>query len=319
MKTILITGCAGFIGSHLTESLLEQEYNVIGIDNFDAFYDRQIKHNNLKRSSNRSNFHFIEADICNKNTFIEIKQSIDVVIHIAAKAGVLPSINDATGYINTNIQGTNNILEFIKERKIKKMLFASSSSVYGNNKVVPFSEEHPVENLISPYAFTKRSCELMNHVYHHLYGIDIINLRFFTVYGPRQRPDLAIHKFVKLIDSGKEITMYGAGDTARDYTYINDTVSGIVSALSYLNNNDNVFEIINLGNNQPVKLIDLINTIYKAMDIKPNVKVLPMQPGDVDITFADISKAEKLLGYVPKTSINEGIRKFINWYYEQKN
>ena len=319
MKTILITGCAGFIGSHLTELILEQGYNVIGIDNFDEFYDKSIKKNNLKKSSTYNNFYFFETDICHEPMFQKINQDIDAVIHIAAKAGVLPSINDVSGYINTNIQGTKNILELMKERNIKKMLFASSSSVYGNNKVVPFNEEHPVENLISPYAFTKRSCELLNHVYHHLYNIDIVNLRFFTVYGPRQRPDLAIHKFVKLIDSGKEITMYGAGDTARDYTYINDTISGIISALNYLNNHENVFEVINLGNNQPVKLNDLINIIYEAMGVIPNIKILPMQPGDVDITYADISKAEKLLNYDPKTNIKDGISKFIKWYYEQKS
>jgi UDP-glucuronate 4-epimerase len=316
--SILITGCAGFIGSHLSELLLSEGYNVIGVDNFDAFYSKSIKLKNLEKSLSNNSFKFYEIDISNKLELQKIENEIDVVIHIAAKAGVLPSINDVSGYISTNIDGTNNVLEFMKERQIKKLLFASSSSVYGNNKAIPFNESHAVEHLISPYAFTKRSCELLNHVYHHLYAIDIINLRFFTVYGPRQRPDLAIHKFVKLIDEKQPINMYGDGSTARDYTFVEDTVAGVYSALKYILANNNVFEIVNLGNNEPVKLKDLIDTIYEIMNVAPNLNRMPMQAGDVDITFADISKAEKLFGYHPKVKIKHGLQKFINWYYVQK-
>jgi len=319
LKNILITGIAGFIGSHLSELLLNNGYKVIGIDNFDSFYSTDIKKRNLKKSLSINNFTFIEADIISKDSLNKIQTEIDVVIHIAAKAGVLPSIQDASGYIDANIKGTNNILDWMKERSIKKLLFASSSSVYGNSKEIPFNETQSVDKLISPYAFTKRSCELMNYVYHHLYGIDILNLRFFTVYGPRQRPDLAIHKFVKMIDEGKSITMYGDGSTARDYTYVADTVAGVFNAMNYLLNNEKVFETVNLGNNHPVTLKELIDMLYKLMNKKPDIIQMPMQPGDVDVTYADISKAKALFNYKPQKPFREGLMDFINWYNEQKN
>jgi len=319
MSRILVTGCAGFIGSHLSEFLLDNGYEVIGIDNFDLFYNKHVKEENLRKSLSNNNFTFYEADIRNADTFEKIQSEIDVVIHIAAKAGVLPSIMDSKGYIDTNINGTNNILEWILKRKIKKILFASSSSVYGNSKDIPFRELQPIDRLISPYAFTKRSCELLNYVYHHLYGIDILNLRFFTVYGPRQRPDLAIHKFVKMIDEGKSVTMYGDGSTARDYTYVADTVAGVYNAMNYLLNNENVFDTVNLGNNHPVTLRELINSLYELMNKKPDIQQLPMQPGDVDVTYADISKAKSLFNYQPQKPFREGLMDFINWYNEQKN
>ncbi len=318
MYRILLTGCVGFIGSHLCERLLNAGHEITGVDNFDSFYSKEIKQRNLERSLSSNKFTFLEFDISNKSLFNKIGKEIDVVIHLAAKAGVLPSLKDSENYIKTNITGTNNVLDFMKEKGIKKMLFASSSSVYGNTKATPFHENQAVDSPISPYAFTKRSCELLNHVYHHLYKIDILNLRFFTVYGPRQRPDLAIHKFVKLIDEGNPISMYGNGDTARDYTYIEDTVSGIENALSYIAANDNIFDTVNLGNNQPVTLKELINTIYELMNTEPNIIKLPMQPGDVDVTYADISKAQQLFNYMPKKNFREGIRDFINWYYEQQ-
>lgn len=317
MQKILITGCAGFIGSSLTEKLLENKFEIIGIDNFDSFYSKSIKLRNIKDIQRHKSFQFIEADITEKSSFINI-QKVDIVIHLAAKAGVLPSINDPEGYIKTNIIGTNNVLDYMKNKEVKKMLFASSSSIYGNSNMTPFSESNTPDKMISHYAFTKRSCELLNYVYHHLYKIDIINLRFFTVYGPRQRPDLAIHKFVKLIDEGSPISIYGDGGTSRDYTYIDDTVSGIIKALQYINTNENVFETVNLGNNQPVKLKDLVAILYEEMNVAQRIEYKPMQPGDVDVTYADISYAQKLFDYKPNVDFRQGIKNFIKWYYEQK-
>lgn len=317
MTKILLTGCAGFIGSHLAERLLDEGYQVIGIDNFDPFYDRAVKERNLKVLQGRPGFSFHEVNIIKASETASIPE-FDVIVHLAAKAGVLPSLKDPQGYIDTNITGTGNLLELMKQRGKKKMVFASSSSVYGNNKSIPFRETDPVDEQISPYAFTKKSCELMNYSYHHLYGMDILNLRLFTVYGPRQRPDLAIHKFIKLIDSGQPINMYGDGTTARDYTFVKDTVEGFLKAVKHIEANTGVYDILNLGNNKPVQLKDLIDAIYSAMGKQPNINPMPMQPGDVDITFADISKATELLGYQPSTSLQDGLKAFIDWYYEQK-
>ncbi len=317
---IFITGIAGFIGSHLGERLLKEGHEVIGIDNFDPFYPKTIKENNLSPMLYHNGFHFIEGDLCNIDTVKALfaKRHIDCVVHLAAKAGVLPSLKDPMGYINNNIAATNNVLEVMKDAGCKKMVFASSSSIYGNNKEIPFSEADVVDKPISPYAFTKKSCELMNHNYHHLYDFDILNLRFFTVYGPRQRPDLAIHKFTAKILNDEPIAMYGDGSTARDYTFVHDTVQGIVNAIDYTMNHENVYEIINLGNNQPVKLKLLIDSLYTITGKAPNVKQQPMQPGDVDITFANIEKAKALLGYDPKTSIQDGLQQFIDWFKEKK-
>lgn len=315
MKKILVTGCAGFIGSHLTEKLLSMDYKVVGIDNFDPFYDVNIKKENLSNFENHTNFEFFELDLSDKEAlFNQTPTNIDLIVHLAGKAGVRPSIEDPQGYITANIVATQNVLDLMKSRGIKKMAFASSSSVYGNTKETPFNESMDVSNPISPYAATKKACELINHTYHHLHGLDIINMRFFTVFGPRQRPDLAIHKFTKLIREGKKITMFGDGATARDYTFIEDTLAGIIGAINYLLNNEGVFETVNLGNNQPVLLRDMIASIYKATNETPNIEQLPMQPGDVDITFADISKAQQLFSYQPEYSFTEGIKKFVEWY-----
>lgn len=315
-KNILVTGCAGFIGSNLTLALLEKGYVVFGIDNFDPFYDRNIKEQNLSGFINHKNFHFAELDLCDEKSLKDYCSGtdIDIIVHLAGKAGVRPSIEAPGDYIKANVVATQNILDVMKDNGIKKLAFASSSSVYGNCKETPFREDMDVSNPISPYASTKKSCELLTYTYHHLYEIDVINLRLFTVFGPAQRPDLAIHKFVKLITSGEEISMFGDGTTARDYTYVDDTVSGIESAIKYLDRNEKVFEIINLGNSTPVKLKDMIQVISDETGLKPKLKQLPMQPGDVDITFADISKAKKLLGYNPQTPFREGIRKFVEWY-----
>ncbi|HPR32947.1 MAG TPA: GDP-mannose 4,6-dehydratase [Prolixibacteraceae bacterium] len=319
MSNFIVTGCAGFIGSHLTERLLEAGHEVTGIDNFDPFYDIRLKKENLSSFEHHPRFSFLETDLADKEKLEAVfPDSIDMIVHLAGKAGVRPSIEDPTGYIRANILATQNILDMMKDRGIKKMAFASSSSVYGNTQETPFSESMDVSNPISPYAATKKTCELINYTYHHLYGLDIINMRFFTVFGPRQRPDLAIHKFTKLIREGKEIPMFGDGSTARDYTFIEDTLQGITGAIDYLFQNKGVYEIVNLGNNHPVLLRDMISTIYEATGEKPNIKQLPMQPGDVDITYADISKAQKLFGYQPKYDFKEGVKRFVEWFDKMK-
>ncbi len=310
---ILLTGAAGFIGSHLSERLLGFGHEVIGVDNFDPFYNREIKEENLSVSKQNASFSFFELDFsCDLGKLNELPE-FDVLIHLGAKAGVRPSIANPKAYIEANYTGTVNLLELLKNRGIKKMVFASSSSVYGNCPNIPFTETEALDQPISPYAFTKRGCEMMNFTYHHLEKIDIVNLRFFTVYGPRQRPDLAIHKFIKKILNNEPIQRFGDGSTARDYTFIQDIVSGIVSSMNYVLENDNCFEIINIGNNQPVKLSKLISTIESTLGKKAIIEQQPMQPGDVDITFANIGKAQKLLGYQPTTSIEEGLKEFVSW------
>ena len=319
MTTYLITGCAGFIGSHLAEKLLLEGNKVVGIDNFDPFYAREIKEKNLDFALRDKNFSFYEVDLKNAEEMQNISQKIDIVIHLAAKAGVLPSIKDPISYINDNILVTQNILNYCQENSISKFIFASSSSIYGNNKSVPFSEDDRVDEPISVYAASKKSCELLNYTAHHLYKMDVVNLRFFTVFGPRQRPDLAIHKFVKLIDTDQQINMYGDGSTGRDYTYIQDTVQGIVAASKYVLQNNKIYEIVNLGNHQPIKLTQLIETIEKVLNKKANIKKMPMQPGDVDLTFANIEKAKTLFSYAPSTSFEEGVSQFVKWYNGQKS
>lgn len=317
MKSALVTGAAGFIGSHLSEALLAAGYKVTGVDNFDPFYGRDIKEKNLATASQHPNFKLLEGD-AGDQSLLNQAGDIDVVIHLAAKPGVLPSIKDPAAYIRANIGTTNSILEWMKSREMKKLVFASSSSVYGNNTKIPFEEDDDVNRPISPYAFTKRSCELMNYTYHTLYGFDIINLRFFTVYGERQRPDLAIHKFVKQIFDKKPITIYGDGSTARDYTYYADTVQGIMAAIDRVLSKGGLWETINLGNNSPVQLIDLVNAIGKAAGVEPVLVYEDMKPGDVNITYASIEKAKQILGYHPNTDLETGLARFITWYRENK-
>ena len=312
----LITGVAGFIGSHLGEKLISEGHTVTGIDNFDPFYPREFKIENLRLLNNSGTFTFIEADIRNMsslgNVFIENK--IDIVIHLAAKAGVRPSIESIAEYYDVNVNGTISLLESMRKYEVTKMLFASSSSVYGNNDKVPFAETDSVDNPISPYASTKKSGELLCHVYSHLYGFDITCLRFFTVYGPRQRPDLAIHKFTRLIDEGKPIPFYGDGSTARDYTYIEDIVKGIVCAVDKLKG----FNIYNLGESRIITLKKLVQTIENSLGKKAILNELPLQQGDVKITYADISKAKKEIGYQPVHDFESGIKKFSEWYNSNK-
>ena len=314
---ILVTGAAGFIGSHVCEYYTRLGDHVVGIDNFDNFYPERIKLLNISDLKNNAQFQFHKADIRDRDSLKKIFASnrIDTVIHLAAKAGVRPSIESITDYYEVNVNGTVALLEEMKANNVKKMVFASSSSVYGNNQKVPFSESDPVDNPISPYASTKKSGELLNHVYSHLYGFDITCLRFFTVYGPRQRPDLAIHKFTRLIDEGHPIPFYGDGTTARDYTYIDDIVSGISCAL----NNLHGFRIFNLGESQVITLDMLVKTIEKCLGKKAVLNQLPLQQGDVKITYADISKAKAEIGYDPKYTFEEGVNKFVGWYLQSKD
>ena len=310
---VLVTGAAGFIGSHLTEFLLAQGLEVLGVDNFDPFYPRAVKEANMGAFRNDPNFEFFELDLLDAQA-LQGLPPFDTVVHLAAKAGVRPSIQDPQGYIDVNITATHRLLQLCVKRSVKKIAFASSSSIYGNSKHIPFIEEGHEYEPISPYAFTKRSCELMNYTYHHLYKLDIVNMRFFTVYGPRQRPDLAIHKFVKKLSMGESIEMYGDGSTSRDYTFVSDTVAGIYGVLTYLWRNEGVYQIVNLGNNKPVRLSHLIEIIGNALETVPIINCLPMQEGDVDITFADIEKAKRMLGYNPDVSIEEGVQRFVKWY-----
>ncbi len=312
--TVLITGAAGFIGSHLCERLLDEGLSVVGIDNFDDFYDPQIKRDNISNCLKNKDFQLIEADIRDRATMDKAAGDVEIIVHLAAKAGVRPSIAEPLLYSDVNINGTMFLLEAAKKHKIGKFIFASSSSIYGNNEKVPFSEDDNVDFPISPYAATKKACELICHTYHHLYEIDITCLRFFTVYGPRQRPDLAIHKFSKLIEQEKPIPVYGDGSMMRDFTYIDDIIDGTVAAM----NNCEGFNIYNLGESQPITVNDLIGAIEKALDKKAIREYLPLQPGDVNRTFADITKAARELSYNPSTPIPDGLVKFTAWLRQEK-
>ena len=314
----LITGGAGFIGSSLSDKLLSDGHNIVVVDNFNDYYDVSIKEKNV--SNNLSNPHYVlyHSDIENmdsmRNVFKEHK--FDAVIHLAARAGVRPSLEKPMEYVKTNILGTVNILECMKDSGIKKLVIASSSSVYGNCKEESFSEDLKVTEPISPYAATKSACEQICYTWHHLYGISVVALRFFTVYGPRQRPDLAINKFAKKIIKGEPIQMYGDGSTKRDYTYIDDIISGICKSIDY---NGSGYEIINLGGGEPITLKRMIQTIEQEIGKKAIIEQQPMQPGDVDKTVCDWSKARKLLNYAPQTSFKDGIKKFIEWRKQYEN
>ncbi|MFA5333256.1 MAG: GDP-mannose 4,6-dehydratase [Candidatus Nanoarchaeia archaeon] len=315
---ILLTGAAGFIGSNLLGRLLNEGHFVVGIDNFDPLlYSTEHKINNLKDYLKMKNFVFESADINDSFLIKKIfkNNNFDTVIHMAARAGVRTSIENPKGYHSSNIGGTLTLLEAAKDFNVKNFIFASSSSIYGNSKSIPFNENDPADRPISPYAMSKRACEMICYTYSHLYDLNVICLRFFTVYGPRQRPEMAIHQFIRKIDKGEELTLFGDGTSSRDYTYIDDITEGIITCLS----KSLKYEIINLGNNSPTKLKDLIVEIENALGKKAKIKYMPMQPGDVDVTYADISKAKKLLNYCPKTSIQDGIRKSVEWYNSNNN
>lgn len=308
---ILITGAAGFIGSHLCDRLVGDGQTIFGLDNFDKFYDPKVKHNNIAGCLGRKGFSLVVGDIRDVQCVesIILRNNIDMIVHLAAKAGVRPSIADPLAYQDVNINGTMVLLEAAKKYGIKKIIFASSSSVYGNNEKVPFSESDNVDYPISPYAATKKAGELICHTYSHLYDIDITSLRFFTVYGPRQRPDLAIHKFARLIQADKPIPVYGDGSMQRDFTYIDDIIQGIVAAME----NCNGYEIYNLGESRPVRLDTLIEEIEKALGKKAIIDRQPTQPGDVTQTYADVTKAREKLGYDPQTEIAVGLARFVKW------
>jgi len=311
MQHIIITGGAGFIGSSLADQLIAEGCQVTLIDNFDPFYDKEIKERNIANLLLHPNCKLLEIDINNIDALRnQLVEEYDVIVHLAAKAGVHASIRTPVACQQANVMGTQHMLEIAKEKNIKQFVFASSSSVYGMNPDVPWKESDKNMMPISPYASSKVSCELLGHVYTHLYGIRFIALRFFTVYGPRQRPDLAIYKFAKLIVNQSPITMYGDGSSRRDYTYIDNILLGVRAAIDYTATN---YEIINLGNHQTVSLKEMISTIEDVFEQKAIIQQLPMQPGDVPQTYADISKAKKLLNYHPQTSFREGIQEFRNW------
>lgn len=311
MQRALVTGAAGFIGSHVCEALLEEGFQVIGLDSFDDFYDPAVKRVNLEGCQKRESFSLIEADVRDADAVASaLGDGVDVVLHLAARAGVRPSIENPVLYQDVNVNGTCVLLEAAKARGVKRFILASSSSVYGNNRKVPFSESDNVDYPISPYAASKKATELLGHTYHHLFGMNVTCLRFFTVYGARQRPDLAIHKFTRLIEAGRPIPVFGDGSMERDHTYIDDIVSGVVAAIERCKG----YAIYNLGGSQPVTLTDLIAAIEGALGKKAIVQRLDMQPGDVQRTFADITRAGEALGYAPKTDLADGLKKFVEWF-----
>jgi len=323
--SILVTGAAGFIGSHLSEALIAAGHLVYGLDNFDPYYPRTIKEQNLASLLGDTRFRLYEGDICERadvdHLFAEAAghgQPVTAVVHLAAKAGVRPSIADPVGYAHTNISGTITLLEAMRAAGIQDLLFASSSSVYGNTTTVPFREDAWVDHPISPYAATKKAGELITHTYAHLHRMRIAALRFFTVYGPRQRPDLAIAKFTALLQQNEEIPVYGDGTTRRDYTYVDDTVRGVVAALRWVQEQQpGTWDVFNLGENHTVSLSELIGLLEDALGVSAVYDRQPMQPGDVEQTWADISKSQQALQYHPVTPIAEGIQRYVAWVKEQ--
>ena len=309
---ILITGGAGFIGSNLTDALLKQKHNVVCLDNFDDFYDPAIKRSNIRQALNSPNYLLIEADIRDSSVLgkIFLEHPIDIVIHLAAKAGVRPSLSNPSLYYDVNLMGTLTILEAMKKFNVHKMIMASSSSIYGNNEKVPFSENDSVDKPLSPYAASKKAAELLCYTYSTLYQFDIFCMRFFTVYGPRQRPEMAIHQFVRKILNREKIQLYGDGFSRRDYTYVEDIVQGLVIVLDRLKG----YEIINLGESQPIALRDLISNIESILNRKAIIEWEPGQAGDTEVTFADISKAQRLLNYKPEFSLERGLKNFVVWF-----
>jgi UDP-glucuronate 4-epimerase len=312
MKRVLITGVAGFIGSHLADALLARGDEVVGLDNFNTYYDPEVKRRNITGALQNPGFSLIELDICEEAPLREIfsRTQPEVVVHLAARAGVRPSLQDPNLYHRVNVIGSQHILDACRDFKPSHLVFASSSSVYGGSTEVPFRETDPVMRPISPYAATKRMNELQAHVYSHVYGLNVTMLRFFTVYGPRQRPDMAIHQFTRLILEGRPVPMFGDGETRRDYTYIDDIIDGVVRCV------DRPFryEIFNLGESHTTSLRDLINLIARLVGKPAHIDPKPLQPGDVEITYACVDHAREKLGYAPRFGMEEGISRFIEWY-----
>jgi len=332
MRKILITGAAGFIGMHLSEKLLVQGYQIIGLDNLNDYYDVQLKKDRLEILNGYDQFTFYEADLADREAIESIfeKEKIDVVINLAAQAGVRYSLENPHAYVDSNLVGFVNILEACRHHKIKHLIYASSSSVYGANVKMPFSANDEVNHPVSLYAATKKSNELMAHTYSHLYDLPTTGLRFFTVYGPMGRPDMAYFSFTKKILAGETIQVFNNGEMMRDFTYIDDIVEGIVRLIDqppkanpdFDRENPTAsgsyapYKVYNIGNNQPVKLMDFIQTIEKHLGIEAKKEFLPMQPGDVKATYADIDDLTEATGFKPTTSIDEGIKKFVDWYME---
>ncbi len=313
---VLVTGGAGFIGSHLTRRLLGRGDRVTNLDEFNDFYDPALKRANVQPFLGQDTYALVEGDIRDRDLVDSLFRDgrFDSVVHLAARAGVRPSLAEPILYEETNCIGTINLLEAARHHGPETFIFGSSSSVYGINEKIPFSEADEINKPISPYATTKRTGELLCYNYNHLYGLRTACLRFFTVYGPAQRPEMAIHKFTNLIANGEPITMYGDGNSQRDYTYIDDIIDGVIASLDLAPS----FEILNLGGAETTSLSDLVQWIGEELAVEPQIEYLPDQPGDVPITYADVSKAERLLGYSPKISIREGIRRFVAWYRESR-
>ena len=311
MPTALVTGAAGFIGSHLCEALLAAGFRVRGLDSFDTFYDPQVKRRNLVKCLANDRFSLVEGDIRDIDA-VEgtLGGNVDVVVHLAARAGVRPSIEQPLLCEDVNVCGTGALLEAARRHRVGRFIFASSSSVYGNNSKVPFGESDNVDFPISPYAATKKAGELLCHTYHHLCGLKVTCLRFFTVYGARQRPDLAIHKFTRLIEAGQPIPVFGDGSMMRDHTYIDDTVAGVMAAIERCSG----YRIYNLGNSRPVSLTELVAAIEEALGKKAVIERQPLQAGDVERTFADVTLAEAELGYRPTTDLATGLKHFVAWF-----
>ena len=313
---VLVTGGAGFIGSHLVERLLADGRRVVVIDNFDTFYDPQVKRRNVAVASRDPAYRLVAGDIRDTDALDALfrAEPIADVIHLAARAGVRPSIQDPVLYTSVNLDGTTRLLEACRRHGVGRFIFGSSSSVYGNNSKVPFAEEDPVDHPISPYAATKKAGEVLCHAHHHLFGLKIACLRFFTVYGPRQRPEMAIHKFVRLLAAGQEIEQYGDGSSARDYTYVSDIVDGIVRAMDCVTS----YHIWNLGGSQTITLRELVERLARGLGVPARVRELPLQPGDVDRTWAEVSKAERELDWRPRVELDRGLESFILWFQQQR-
>ncbi len=313
---VLITGVAGFLGSHVAETLLADGWQVVGVDNFDPFYDPAIKRDNLRSLRRSKQFQFAEGDIRDR-TFLDSlagRTKFDAIVHLAARPGVRPSLEDPRTYMDVNVCGTAEILELAKRHQVGKFIFASSSSIYGEREGAPFREEDVSDSPISPYAASKKAGELLCFTYHKNYGIAVVCLRFFTVYGPRQRPEMAIHRFTRAIDQGQPIEIFGDGTARRDYTFIDDAVSTVVAALEKANS----YRVYNVGNHRTVQLIDLVQRLEEIMGKKAELKFLPPQPGDVPLTCADIRRAQEELGYSPATPLERGLELFVEWYETKK-
>lgn len=316
-RRVLVTGGAGFIGSHLCEALIGRGDTVVAFDSFHPYYARELKERNLDELRGGDRFRLVEGDLRDSSAVSALfeDEPYDAVVHLAARAGVRPSLEDPEGYVETNVRGTATLLEAMRRADCRQLVFASSSSVYGNSRSVPFHEDDRVDFPISPYAMTKKAGEEVCHVYHAVHGFSVICLRFFTVYGPRQRPDMAIHKFVRLMHEGRAIPVFGDGSMERDFTYCADVIEGVVAAADRVASGDG-YVIVNLGESAPVRLSELIEALGRATGIEPRIEREPVPPGDVERTFADVSRAKALLGYEPRTALDEGLRRFVEWYRE---